>query len=650
MTFGGAQTIRERTVCLVGNPNTGKSVLFGLLTGTYVTVSNYPGTTVEILRGNATLHGVRQTVIDTPGTNSLTPMSEDEQVTRNILLDHPPDVVLQVGDAKNLKRVLALTVQIAEMGLPLSLALNMSDEARVRGIEVDSHKLTELLGVPVVPTVAVEGVGVDRLIESLRSPATPPVLVRYSTNIEHAVEEILGHLPVQCPSRRAVALMVLSGDETVAGWLERAVPLDSVRAIYEVRDRVAGQSAVPLAQSITRARILAVQKLYASVVQRTAASEGKIAALLGRLAMHPLWGVPVMLGVLLAVYEFVGVFGAGTLVGLIEEGLFEHYINPAARAVFAMVPVPFLRDLFVGPYGIITMALTYGLAIVMPVVFTFFLVFSVLEDCGYLPRLAVMVNRIFRAMGLNGKAVLPMVLGLGCDTMATLTTRILETPRERTIVTLLLALGVPCSAQLAVIMAMLGGDLRALVIWSTVVLLVLLAVGYLAGKVMPGRGSDFILEVPPVRVPKLGNIVQKTVARTEWYIKEAVPLFVLGTLVLFALDRLRLLQALEQLCSPVVTGFLGLPEEATRAFIMGFLRRDYGGAGLTALKDQGLLNPDQMIISLVTITLFVPCVANFIVMGKERGWKTAFFQAAFIVPMAVLAGGLVRLILASGVL
>jgi ferrous iron transport protein B len=289
------------------------------------------------------------------------------------------------------------------------------------------------------------------------------------------------------------------------------------------------------------------------------------------------------------------------------------------------------------------MALAYSLALVLPIVGTFFLAFGVLEDSGYLPRLAVMVNRLFKSMGLNGKAVLPMVLGLGCDTMATLTTRILETKRERLIVILLLALGVPCSAQLSVVMAMLSGlSLPAVLIWAGVVLGVIALVGRLAAAVLPGRGSDFVLELPPLRAPKIGNIVVKTLARIEWYLKEAVPLLVLGTLILFAADRLRLLGALERLAEPVVTGWLGLPRETATAFVVGFLRRDFGAAGLFELARHGRLSPEQIVVSMVTITLFIPCIANFFMIVKERGWKTALAIAAFITPVALGVGGAVH--------
>src|SRR6185436_6566596 len=271
---------------------------------------------------------------------------------------------------------------------------------------------------------------------------------------------------------------------------------------------------------------------------------------------HPVWGLPVLALVLWLAYEFVGVFGASTLVGLLENGLFNSWINPMATAFFnAYVPWEIVRDLVVGPYGVLTMALTYSLALVFPIVGTYFIAFGVLEDSGYLPRLAVMVNRLFKKMGLNGKAVLPMVLGLGCDTMATLTTRILETRKERLIAILLLGLGVPCSAQLAVVLTLLGSlSVMAMLLWLTVVVGVIVLVGALAAKVLPGRGSDFVLELPPLRIPRLGNIVVKTLARIEWYLKEAVPLFVLGTLILFVADRLHLLASLEAMAAPILHG------------------------------------------------------------------------------------------------
>ena len=257
-----------------------------------------------------------------------------------------------------------------------------------------------------------------------------------------------------------------------------------------------------------------------------------------------------------------------------------------------------------------------------------------------------MANKIFKVMGMNGKAVLPMVLGLGCVTMATLTTRILDTKKERIIATLLLALAIPCSAQLGVILGILGKvSLSAFVIFTVVLVSQLLLVGYLAGKLVPGQTSDFMIEIPPFRLPKISNVIIKTVSRVEWFLKEAVPLFMLGTFALFIADKLGLLDAAVRATEPVIVGFLSLPSEATVAFIMGFLRRDYGAAGLYKLFEAGKLDPTQVIVSMVVVTLFVPCIANFFVVIKEFGVKKALGMTAFIFPFAILVGGVVNFIL-----
>jgi ferrous iron transport protein B len=283
---------------------------------------------------------------------------------------------------------------------------------------------------------------------------------------------------------------------------------------------------------------------------------------------------------------------------------------------------------------------------VLPIVGFFFLAFGLLEDSGYLPRLTIMANRIFKVMGMNGKAVLPMVLGLGCVTMATLTTRILDSRKERIIATLLLALAIPCSAQLGVILGILGKiGLGAYLIFIVVILSQLMLVGYLAGKLMPGQASDFMIEIPPFRMPKLSNVVVKTFSRVEWFLKEAVPLFLLGTFVLFVADKAGILSAAVRATEPVVVGFLDLPSEAAVAFIMGFLRRDYGAAGLFKMFEEGALTPVQAIVSMTVITLFVPCIANFFVIIKELGIKKALAMTAFIFPFAVLVGGVLNLIL-----
>jgi ferrous iron transport protein B len=628
------------TIILIGNPNVGKSVIFSALTGRYVTVSNYTGTTVEIAEGK--LPDGRP-VIDTPGTNSLTSVSADEQVTANVLLNHLDDfqTVIQVADAKNLSRALLLTFQLAELEVPLVLNLNMLDEARANGVSIDTTCLSARLGVEVVSTIATQGVGLPELVEAANRAQAASPRFSYEAPIEAAIQEVGGLLPDHIEHRRGLSIRLLCGDDQLAGRFSLNGELTPIR------NRLAHTYARPLRTVMVGQQMQAVQTLWHEVMSVEAPKETSFGKRLSRWMIHPLWGWPILAAVLWLVYKFVGELGAGTLVDFLEGTVFGEWINPlSTKIVDAILPIPLIHDLLVGNYGVITMALSYGLALVLPIVTTFFLAFSILEDSGYLPRLAIMFNRAFKLMGLNGKAVLPMVLGLGCDTMATLSTRILETRKERIIVTLLLALGVPCSAQLGVILGMFERvGTTGILIWGGVIVITMIAVGLLAAKLVPGESSDFILELPPLRVPRLDNIVIKTLARLEWYLKEVLPLFIIGTLLLFVLDKTGALLVIEKLASPIVVGLLGLPAVATGAFLIGFLRRDYGAAGLFALTLSGQLNTQQALVSLIVITLFIPCIANVLIIAKEYGGRVAAWVALTVFPLAFLVGGLVNLLL-----
>jgi ferrous iron transport protein B len=631
-------------IVLIGNPNVGKSVIFGILTGKYVDVSNYPGTTIEITRGTGKIQKKQVTFLDTPGTNSFLPNSEDERVTRDILLNQSVSTVLQIGDAKNLKRVLFLSLQLAEMGVPFILNLNMIDELEEHGLFIDYEKLEQILGVKVNSTIAIRRVGTDRLSKILDQPAKAKYHIKYPNVIENAirgVENLLNEPPV---SKRSMAVMLLTSDGSMHNWVNENLTPESISELQKIIFDLEGRLNVPANYAITETRYRNAEKIYDQVVEKKDREHTSFTEKLDHYITHPIWGIPVLLLVLFLVYEFVGVFGAGTLVNFFESVIFGEYINPAAIWLFdKIIPIDIIRDLFVGEYGIITMALSYGFAIVLPIVGTFFIIFSVLEDSGYLPRLSLMVNRFFRILGLNGKAVLPMVLGLGCDTMATMSARILETRKERIIVILLLALGVPCSAQLGVILGMTALlPWQGIVIWFVVVAVVMISVAALSARIIPGEKSDFILELPPIRLPVLSNIIIKTMARIEWYLKEVVPIFIVGTIILFIFDKFQLMSAIESVAAPVVQDLLGLPAKATESFLIGFLRRDYGAAGLFNLANQGLMNKNQMVVSIITITLFMPCIANFLMIIKELGTKMAIKMSLFIVPFAFLVGGAVN--------
>jgi len=634
-------------VILVGNPNVGKSVIFNYLTGKYVTVSNYPGTTVEVSTGTLSAHGKKFQVLDTPGVNSLIPMSEDEKVTRDILLKEPKSYLVQVIDTKNIRRGLLISLQLLEMGLPFIVLLNMWDEAKSRGIDINMQTLSEILDAPILKTVATRKKGLEKIKENLQARPPSSISVNYPDVIEGGLSKITSLLPEASISKRSLALMLLSGDESLAEWLNTNLSENNVLQIEKIRQEIQAHLADSIGYLINQARLRKVDEVLSKVMGLRGEVPKSISSFLGNLALHPIWGIPILLLVLLGTYEFVGVFGAQTSVKFLEETLFGKWVLPPVASLFQrFVPIPFIQEFFIGPYGVITMALTYAIAIVLPIVGCFFLVFGLMEDSGYLPRLAVMTNQIFKKMGLNGKAVLPMVLGLGCDTMATMTTRILDTEKDRTIVTLLLALAVPCSAQLGVTLGMFA-SLPALYLftWIFIIAGILILVGYLASRVIPGEGSDFILEIPPLRIPLISNVIVKTLARIEWYLKEAVPLFILGTVILFVLHKTEVLTLLERVATPLIVHFLGLPAKVTEAFLVGFLRRDYGAAGLFILAKEGQLNSHQILVSLVTITLFIPCIAQFFMMIKERGLRKALWISAVIIPIAFGVGGMVNFLL-----
>lgn len=634
-------------VVIVGNPNVGKSIIFGLLTGKYVTVSNYPGTTVEISSGYTTIKDNKLLIIDSPGVNSLTPMSEDEKVTRDMLLNEPVDAIVLIGDAKNLKRALMLLLQLSEMELPCILDLNMEDEAKARGIEIDYQRLSVLLNIEVIGTIAPQRKGIHGLKEAILKPRYPSLHTHYGDVIEEHAEKIMMLLPETTISKRSLALMILSGDESLREWLVAHLNKEDIRTIEDLRDEAQSKLKEPISHIIGHSRIKLAEEIMKGVQKKGTPEAGLLARKISRLTIHPVFGIPILLLVIFSFYEFVGRLGAGILVDLFEKIIFSRYLTPAIEKVVKfIIPITFIQDMIVGQYGIVTMALTYAVGIILPITATFFLAFGFLEDSGYLPRIAAISNRAFRLIGLNGKAVLPIVLGLGCGTMATMSTRMLETNRERIIATFLIALAIPCSAQLGVIFGMLGPlSIRATLWWAGCILLILIISGYLASKIIPGEKPDFFMEIPPMRFPAMGNILMKTLSRIEWYLKEAVPLFVLGTLILFVLDKLQILGWLETLASPIVVNLLGLPAKTTESFLMGFLRRDYGAAGIFDLSRQGLLNENQVIVSLVTLTLFVPCLANFFMIIKERGIKIAISMFLFITLFALTVGSILNLIL-----
>lgn len=643
----------QRKIILVGNPNVGKSVLFNSLTGAYTTVSNYPGTSVEVSRGHCDIDGERYEVLDTPGMYALLPITEEERVARTILLEEDPRVVVHVLAARNIERMLPMTLQLIEAGLPVLLVVNIMDEAESVGMSIDIPLLQEKLGIPVVGAA----LGRRRGLAEIRAAiaAFDPLhraRFAYAADLERDIARVatLLHGDYRL-DRRALALLLLQKDEEIH---QRVLAVEKERreAIDGVVKDIVFERRVDLHLRISLERKRVCKGLLDGVVSQRQGGGPTLSERLSDWTMNPWTGVPLLLAVLyFGLYQFVGGFGAGTIVDLFEGRLFEEIINPWVVGLGERyLPWNWLYELLVGEYGIFTLGVRYAVAIVLPIVGTFFIAFSVIEDTGYFPRLAMLVDRLFKRIGLNGRAVIPLVLGFGCDTMATIVTRTLETVRERIIATILLALAIPCSAQLGVILGLLSEVPGSLLVWALTLVAIFLFIGFLSARMVPGEQPMFYMEIPPLRMPQPRNVLVKTLTRMQWYFLEIFPLFILASVMLWAGKMTGALDWLVKAMSPAMLA-LGLPTEASAAFIFGFFRRDFGAAGLYDLQAAGLLNPVQLTVAAVTLTLFVPCVAQFLVMFKERGGKVATGIFVFVTLLAFSVGwGLNRLLLFTGVL
>ena len=620
----------------------GKSVIFNRLTGRYAVVSNYPGTTVEMSRGEALFGDVLAEVIDTPGTYSLLPSSEEEAVTRRLLWQEDVDLVLHVVDTKNLEHSLSLTFALMEAGFQLVLVLNMFDEAERLGLAVDAPRLEQRLGIPCVATIGPSGWGIDRLKQVVREALSLPTrvgnpgmrsrLVKYPPQIEQLLQESGRSMSRRYPfSARTTALLFLAGDGEIPGWLH---PGDR-RSLVKLAGAVSPHKVI---LALAEARREAGQRLLEGIMRKPEKlGSGSGYHWLDTLTLNPLTGIPILaLIVYFLLYRFVGIFGAGFLVDFLDGEIFGRLFNPFVNhLVDRLVPNPLLRELLAHEFGILTLGLRYAAAVVFPIVATFFASLALLEDSGYLPRLAYLLDKVFGIMGLSGKAVIPLTLGFGCGTMATLVTRTLETRRERLIATFILALAIPCSAQLGVIMALLAREPLALAMWAVTVGVVGLGASWLLSRLLPGSSPPFVMELPPLRWPVLGNVYVKTATRVNWYLSEIMPLFVWASVIIWVGRITGGLDWLIVAAAPLMEQ-LGLPADAARVFLYGFFRRDYGAAGLYDM--QGMLTIGQLTVAAVTLTLFVPCIAQLVIMIKERGLGTALAIFGCVVPLAFLAG------------
>ncbi|MFO7870806.1 MAG: ferrous iron transporter B [Kiritimatiellia bacterium] len=568
-------------VLLMGNPNVGKSAVFNRLTGANVIVSNYPGTTVEFARGRMRVGDERAEVIDVPGTYSLEPRSRAEKVASGMLDEvGGEDVVVNVIDSTNLERSLGLTLQLLKRKCRTVVALNFWDETKHTGVDIDAEKLSTKLGVPCVPLVAVTGMGVGSLVKSIEE--APVSSYDYDANDK---------------------------------WRETGKIVEDV-------------------QKLTHRHHTFLDRL----------SEASVG---------PITGPAIAVVVLFVMFEIVRFVGEG-LIAYVFEPFFELVWAPVMlRLSGALGGEGLIHDLLIGKlidgqidfgesFGLLTTGLFVPFAAVLPYVAAFYLVLSFMEDSGYLPRLAVLTDTIMHKLGLHGMGAVPMLLGLGCNVPGALSVRIMESRKERFIATTLMAIAVPCMAQISMIVG-LAGEMGAKVLAPIFLVLfaVWLVIGVILNKTIKGESPEILMDMPPYRVPYLGGLAKKVWMRIVWFLREAVPWVLAGVFIVNLLYALGIIQFTGKIARPVVTGALGLPQESVGGLVIGFLRKDVAVGMLAPLG----LNPRQLIVASVVLAMYFPCVATFAVMIRELGVVDMLKSAAIMIVSALTVGSLLNLAL-----
>ena len=568
-----------KKVLLMGNPNVGKSVVFSRLTGIHVVSSNYPGTTVEYTKGFMTLGGERVEIVDVPGAYTLDPTCKAEEVAVEIL--EKGNLVINVVDATNLERNLYLTLQLLEREVPLIVALNVWDETRHRGIKIDVEKLEKILGVPIVPTVAVTGEGMKELAS--RMPEASFSKKTQATPDEHWAE--IGRITAEI--------------QTIT------------HRHHTWRDRLEEAS------------------------------------------IKPFSGIPIAIAVVCLVFIFVRLVGEGSNAYLLKP-IFDYGFRPLLMRISTflgsggILHYVLIGDLASGTidfersFGLLTAGFYVPFGIVLPYVFAFYLALGFLEDVGYLPRLAILADNFMHRLGLHGYAVIPSVLGLGCNVPGILATRILESKRERFIAATIMAIGVPCASLQAMIFGLVGkhGVQYVAIVYGSL-FLVWFLLGFILNKVLKGFSPEILTEIPPYRLPPAHILFKKLWFRLSHFIREAIPFVLLGILFINVLNVFKILDLIAQFTSPVIDGIFGLPQEAIKVLIVGFLRKDIAVGMLGPLD----LEPKKLVVGTTVLSIYFPCAATFIVLLKELGLKDMLKSAGIMILVAIIVGGLLNLIL-----
>ncbi len=626
---------KEKEIVLVGNPNVGKSCLFNQFTGIGTIISNYPGTTVEIISGFTNLKHLKNIKItDLPGAYSLIGSSPDESVTRDYIFSKKPGVIINILDTTNLSRHLYLTLQLIENKLPVVIALNFIEEANSDGIIIDSKKLSQILGVPVVEVNCLNGKGVDRLAEICEMVIENKFEFKfYSPQYSKKIEALLSELISFTGNERQDIIRFLEGDSGIWPRIKRKGRIYNIIRSYHLEHSIETEISKDkhvIALSIAKESTKITKKTNKSYLEK-----------LSDITIKPKTGIPILVFVLAFIFFFLFVLGAKfeRLIVITFQG----YIAPVFQSLINLIPLPIVRRILT--HGFIT-GIEAGLSIAIPYISIFYFIISILEDSGYLPRVAYLLDRVMHKLKLHGNSIIPLILGFGCNVPAILSARVLSSWRERLITITLLCL-IPCSAVTAIILgatAKYVGFQFALLIYF-IDLIIILSVGYILGRTLPGEHTGLILEMPPLRVPSLKNIIKKTWIRLKDFVYIAFPLLIAGAVVIGLLNDYNLLLYIVKPVSPFFKYVLNLPEQVIITLIFGILRKEMALEMLVVLSGSTnlleFLTPLQIFVFSLVTSIYIPCIATIAVLLKEVGWKRTVYITLATIVIAVTLGSIV---------
>ncbi|MEM2924585.1 MAG: ferrous iron transport protein B [Methanocellales archaeon] len=639
---------KSLTIALAGNANVGKSAIFNQLTGLNQIIGNWPGKTVERAEGTLHYKGYNINILDLPGIYSLTTFSLEELVSREYIAKEKPDLVINVLDATTLERNLFFTLQLLELETPLVIALNQIDLAEKKGLIINHERMQELLGVPVVPTVAIKGIGIESLIkkaiETIEKPPLEQVKIKYGKEVEERIEKISAltsklKLKIEYPSRW-VAIKLLEGDEEVIKLVEAIDPqiIQIARSHAREIEDIHGE---PCSVVISSERYDIASKIAREVQRIIAPKKARFVDRIDNLIMHKIWGYLFLFALMLTIFYMV--FTLGNTLSEFIANSFEEIKTPVEIALGGGVLFKLIWE------GILEGVIA-GITIALPYIIPFYIFLAILEDSGYLPRAAFMMDNFMHKIGLHGKAFIPLILGYGCNVPACLGCRIMETTRERLIAAFITTL-VPCSARTIVILGLVSTFVG--INWAIALyilnLLLIFALGRVAFKALPGEPVGLIMEIPAYRKPSLKIVAKQSWFRVKDFISVAFPLIIIGSLSIKILELANLLESIANLMSPVTVTWLGLPSLTGVAFILGVLRKELTLIMLASLFGTSnfslVLTQKQMIVFALVTMLYIPCIATIAALIKELDWRKALFIALFEIALAIFIGGIAYRIL-----